>query len=247
MTVKKRKFDTRILIGLVVIAVGALLLLDRLNVGVDIRFRDYWPTLIILIGIVKLLQPGPSRQTFWGLTLLGIGGLFQLNNFGIIDFWFDDLWPILIILAGIAIIRFSSSKHKFVAIHSHDKENNEPCCGSFTRNNSLDNDRVNISVTFGGGAYKITSKEFKGGDVNATLGGVELDFRNADIAGNSAELNLSVVMGAIELRIPSHWQVEVQGSPLLGAIENKTTSPKEASKKLHIKGSAIMGSIEVKN
>jgi predicted membrane protein len=236
-----------LIIGLVVIAVGALLLLDRLNIGVDIQLRDYWPALIILIGIVKLLQPGRSRQVFWGLVLVGVGGLFQLNNLGVIDFWFDDLWPIAIIIAGIAIIRFSAGRHRFVVIKNHVKGDNGPCCGGFTKNHSVNDDHVNISVTFGGGEYKITSKEFKGGDVNATLGGVEVDFRDAEISGDSAALNISAVLGSVELQVPSHWQVTVQGDPFMGAIENKTTSPKEASKKLTIRGSAVMGSIEVKN
>jgi predicted membrane protein len=248
MAQEKRYFDSRIIIGLAIVAVGALLLLERLDIGVDIRFRDYWPVLIIIIGIGKLLQPGYSRQIFWGLALVGIGALFQLNNLGVIKFWFGDLWPIAIILVGISIIRCSSMRAKFIVVNSRDKRNGGSCCGSFSNKNyAVDSDHVDISATLGGGEYKISSKQFKGGNVSATLGGCELDFRDAEIDGDSAALNVSAVMGGIELRIPSHWQVVVQASPILGAIENKTTAPKEAAKKLFIRGSAIMGAIEVKN
>lgn len=248
MTVKKRNFDFGIIIGLAIVLAGLLLLLERLDVGVDIRLGDYWPVLIILIGVAKLLQPGYSRQIFWGLTLVGIGTLFQLNNLDIIDFWFDDLWPIAIILVGIVIIKGSSWRPKFLVINARDKGSDDSCCGSFShKKESIDGDQVNISATLGGGEYKISSKHFKGGNVSATLGGCEVDFRDAEIDGDSAVINASALMGGVELYIPPHWQVEVHASPILGAVENKATIPKESTKKLVVRGSAVMGAIEIKN
>lgn len=47
------------------------------------------------------------RNVFWGVTLLVIGVIFALRNFGVIHFtWraFADLWPILLVLWGISLI-----------------------------------------------------------------------------------------------------------------------------------------------
>jgi predicted membrane protein len=60
-------------------------------------------------------------------------------------------------------------------------------------------------------------------------------------------LEASTIMGGIDIRIPSHWQVVMQGTPILGSVEDKTTKPENPTKKLIVNGSAIMGGIEVKN
>jgi len=39
----------------------------------------------------------------------------------------------------------------------------------------------------------------------------------------------------------------MQSTPIFGAVEDKTASPKESGKKIIIRGSVIMGAIEVKN
>jgi len=250
MSKKKRNhFDNRLIIGLVVIVAGLMLLLQRLDLGVDIHLGDYWPVLLIVLGIAKILQPKHSRHIFCGFVLVGIGVLFQLNNLGIIDFWFDDLWPIFIILIGITIIRSTIWRPRFFAkVLTCDSDTGESCCGPFqNKNQSVDNDHVNISAIFGGGDYKISSKQFKGGNVTSIFAGNKLDFLHADIDGDRATLDTSVVFGSIELVIPSHWQVVIQAAPLLGSVENKTVSPKEPTKTLVVKGSAIIGSLEVKN
>ena len=56
--------------------------------------------------------------------------------------------------------------------------------------------------------------------------------------------------------IPRHWHVSIQGTPILGGIDNKivfmskekiAARPEKAIKELTIRGMAIMGGIEVKN
>lgn len=249
---KKTYFDMRIVIGLVVVAAGAILLLESLEFGIDIRIWDYWPVLVILIGIGKILQPKGSRQIFWGVLLMGIGTLFQLNNLGIIDFWFDDLWPIVIILVGIAILRGSLFRTAIFCVSDDDSNIKKSdfwgkCFSS--KNQPVSDDHVDITAILGGGEYNISSKQFKGGKVTAIMGGCELDFSNAKIAGDEERVVLdnTVIMGAIEMRVPREWQVVIQGSPVLGAVEDKTTSPKEPGKKIIIRGSVIMGAIEIKN
>ncbi len=249
---KRKYFDMRIIIGLLVVAAGVILLLESLEFGIETRIWDYWPVLVILIGIGRILQPKGSRQIFWGVLLMGIGTLFQLNNLGIIDFWFDDLWPIIIILVGIAILRgrFLRAAIYCFSDDDHNTKKSDLCCEKFSfKRGSVSNDHVDITAILGGGDYNISSKQFKGGKVTAILGGCELDFSNAEIAGDEERvvIDTSVIMGAIEMRVPPEWQVVVQSDPILGAVENKTASPKEPGKKIIIKGSVIMGAIEVKN
>ena len=50
-------------------------------------------------------KPEPRGSVFWGLVLMGLGGIFLLVNFNIIDsdrIW--DFWPVAIIVIGIKLI-----------------------------------------------------------------------------------------------------------------------------------------------
>jgi predicted membrane protein len=245
-------FDMRIVVGLVVVAAGVVLLLESLDFGIDVHIWDYWPILVILVGLGKIMKPKAFRQVFWGVVLIGIGALFQLNNLGIIEFWFDDLWPILIILIGFVIIRGSHFKPIIFCFSdkNHHRWKHDSWGGIFSdKKQSVHNGHINISAILGSGEYNISSKQFKGGSVTAIMGGCELDFSNAEIAGDDEKvvIDASVIMGAIEMRIPTDWKVVLQGTPILGAVENKTASPEDSGKKVIIRGSVIMGAIEIKN
>lgn len=247
---QRRKFNAGILVGLAVIIAGAIMLLENLDMGFGIHALDYWPVILILIGLGKILDCRKPGCIYWGLVFIGIGTLFQLNNLGIINFWFDDLWPILIILAGIAIIRGSFWKHGYCGskTHHHYHWKHECRDGAFhSRKDTLTDDHIDISTVLGGGEYKISNKQFKGGRIDAVMSGCELDFTSAEMEGNRIELEISVVMGSVEMRVPTHWEVVMEGSPVLGSMENKTTAPVEIGKKFVIKGSCVMGSIEVRN
>ena len=98
----------------------------------------------------------------------------------------------------------------------------------------------------GGGEYAYTSKKMKGGKISAVLGGCKVNLRDAEIAGNSMTVDAHTVMGGVEVAVPTHWEVVLNGSPIMGAMENKTR-PAGVTKKLYITGSAVMGAVEVYN
>jgi predicted membrane protein len=81
------------------------------------------------------------------------------------------------------------------------------------------------------------------------FGSAEIDLRNAKLAGGQATLVLSAVFGGIEVAVPREWEVVLEGSPVLGSIESRKTAASEGAKTgtLHVKGSAVFGSIEIKD
>jgi predicted membrane protein len=249
---KRSYFNIKIVIGLLIIAAGTLLLLNRLGIGSDYNVGDYWPVILIVIGLGKIVQPKEYRQLYWGFIIMAVGALFLLNNLGYIHFWFNDLWPIVLILLGIEILRCGFFKHTInLKCCFHDKKkhfhNLHQSWKGISNSNNVDNDYVDISVTLGGGEYQFTNKQLKGGSVSTIMGECELDFRNADMEKEEMVLDVSAIMGEVEIRVPSHWEVIMQGSPVLGSVEDKTTKPGNAAKKLIIKGSAVMGSVKVTN
>ena len=92
------------------------------------------------------------------------------------------------------------------------------------------------------------SQAFRGGEITAVMGGVELDLRECRLATDTAHLNVFVAMGGVELRIPRDWVVESGISLFMAGLDNRTLPPVEPSpKRLVIDGSAFMGGIEIKN
>jgi predicted membrane protein len=227
--------NPKIIVGLAIILIGLLALLVNLGYDVDISIWDYWPVILILIGLSMIFQPTEYRNFFVGSVFVVIGVLFLLSNFDIIDFGFSLLWPIVIILIGIAVIR-----------HGIGGE----------RGALLDADHINLMAILGGGDYNYTSKSLKGGKIFAFMGGGKLDLREADILEDSMVIDAFAMMGGFEIRVPVEWQVTMHGIPILGGMDNKTSfrskedkaiSQPAPAKHLIIKGTAIMGGVEVKN
>jgi predicted membrane protein len=222
----------RLIIGLVIIVVGVIALLMNLGYNVDIDLWDYWPLILIFIGLSRIFQPPEYRNLWFGLIFTLVGILFLLDNFYLIRFGFRELWPFVLILVGIAIL-----KHGYGG----------------SKGRSTDVDYIDHSAVLGGGEYRYTSKTLKGGKLFAFMGGCEVDLRQADIQDDEMMIDIFAMMGGIEIKVPESWQVTVRGLPLMGGLSNNTYQSKTeggtapTGKKLLVKGTAIMGGIEVKN
>lgn len=225
-------FNMRLIIGLVIIAVGAIALSMNLGYDVDIDLWDYWPLILVLIGLSRIFQPPEYRNLWFGLIFTVVGILFLLDNFYLIRFGFRELWPIVIILIGVAIL-----KHGYGA----------------SKGRSTDVDYIDHSTILGGGEYRYTSKTLKGGRLFAFMGGCEIDLREADIEGDEMVIDIFAMMGGVEIKVPDSWQVTMRGFPLMGGFGDKTSQKQSGAevsskgKRLLVKGTAIMGGIEIKN
>jgi len=107
---------------------------------------------------------------------------------------------------------------------------------------------LDVFTVLSGSKRRIESKEFKGGKVSVLLGGVELDFSQASLAENQATLELTAILGGIEIWVPREWEVVIDSSAFLGAVEDKLkpAPATESRPTLFVKATAILGGIEIK-
>ncbi|MCP4581075.1 MAG: cell wall-active antibiotics response protein [candidate division Zixibacteria bacterium] len=225
------KMSVNLIIGILIIVAGLIALLQNFDLDIPFNIWDFWPLILIAVGLSKLCRPKEYRNTFAATALVIIGVLFQLGTLDIIDFGFHELWPVLLILVGAIIIRqafWKSGKHP------------------------SDDDYINITTILGGGEFNFTSKQLKGGSIAAIMGGSTVNLKEADTGEQTFTIETFALMGGIEIIVPQGWQVVMSGMPLLGGMENKTTSAQAdtqdlTSRKLIVKGLAIMGGVEVKN
>ncbi len=228
----RRTDGGRIFWGLILILIGGLFLLDQMD---RLDFGDvmstYWPVIIILVGLSTMIGSG-FKKIGGGLFLVLLGSFFLLRELGYLreDIW-HYAWPALIILVGVWIL-FGGILHRRPA--------------GFPAHAGADMD---VTAIMSGQERRVTSSAFKGGRATAVMGGAEIDLTGATLDGGKATVELTAIMGAVELTVPRDWKVVLDGTPILGSVsdERRNVADAEAKSTLYVKATAIMGGVEIKS
>jgi predicted membrane protein len=221
--------------GLVLIAWGVLLLLrERGVVDPALRAIDFWPLVIVGLGLSIAVGRRRLGSVLVGLAvmLLGAGMLAQRLGYAI---GVARLWPALLIAAGIGVIWNGLTRRRR---------------GPWVANEQVSADELQRSVTMGGLALVVDSQRFRGGALSVTMGEIKVDLRRAAIEGEEAALDLSLTMGGVELYVPSNWLVVNDVSPFMGAVEDKTEPRPDAAgvqRRLVLRGKITMGAVTITN
>lgn len=104
---KSLKINSRSVFGIFIVVIGGILLLSNLGIlTIDLSLVTFWPVILIVIGIVKLVNFDESTSA--GVILLILGVYFQLKNLNV-EFIEDlNLWsiilPTIIIMVGLSML-----------------------------------------------------------------------------------------------------------------------------------------------
>ena len=223
---------TRVWIGLLLVVIGVLFLLDNFT---DWHFprETLWPVILIGFGVVHLFRRGSARWLGGVLTLLGI--VFLLDALDILTFHMRDvlrLWPLVLLVVGVQLL-FGARKSR----------PRRPTLGASAT--GQDSDRLGATYVFSSGVQRVTSRNFSEGDATAVFGSAQIDLRQASLATGGAIVDLTVLFGSVELRIPETWEVDVQSAHFLGGLEDKRirSAAGGAGEQLTITGTCMFGSI----
>ncbi len=233
---KPFRINAQLILGIALLMAGVLFTLNNFDLVEPRILRSFWPLLIMLIGTAIVLQSGTLSGRIAGGIVIFIGLMFLLRVLGVMHFYFRDIWPVILILIGVIILlkafdprRASRSKDGVIFITDTDQ-------------------RVNLFAMFAGYNRQNNSQDFTGGSITAIMGGCEIDFRNTSIEKEEAVIDVFALMGGIDIKVPADWVVSIQGTPILGGLEDKTRPVDPISKKrLLIKGAVIMGGVTVTN
>lgn len=96
----------QLLWGLLLIAIGALFLFDRFDLLVfDLdRLWHYWPAILLVLGVNKLLPPSSPRRILRGLWLICIGVWLYVSLEELWGLSFANSWPALLIVWGAGLV-----------------------------------------------------------------------------------------------------------------------------------------------
>ena len=246
--------------AIVIIIAGVALLLHQLGMLPHDFMPHIWPTVFILAGVLmvinatssqtrvlygvirgakvgdkRVLKQDPAASVLLGVALTAVGVVLELNARGITHVGWEVFWPLVIIGVGASMLwRYA-----------------RPGTGHQEEDASSTPYPFDLNFIFSGTDRQVYDKDFKGGRINAVFGGFKLDLVHADIRSEPAVLEVNAVFGGGEIRIPDTWAVEIQGSSVFGAMEDKTRryqpDPTQPPKTLIVKGAVVFGGVVVKN
>jgi len=238
----ERGMTSQVLMGVLVIAVGLLFLLDNLDI-IDLHDAlAFWPMIFIFAGVAKLLDTTSPNGYLLGLAGIGVGVLMILQRLGIVYFSWRAAWPLILIGVGLMVVYRAmtgqrTARFGVAVIDGKDKMQDTADLATQT---------VDVTAVLGGYESRVHSQDFRGGEVTAVMGGCALDLRGASIAGE-AVIHVFAFWGGVTLKVPPDWTVVLEGTPIMGGFEEKTIAPPDNSKRLVVRGYAIMGGVEVRN
>jgi hypothetical protein len=223
------RITPRLIVGFGILVLGSLWTLENLTSFDASPIVRWWPAILVLIGVVQILDRRAGR--FGPFLLIAIGSLLLLDKAHWIDFDLGDLIPLGIALLGGKLI--------YEAVTRRSQPGGTP---------GDSDSMIHAFAMMAGVKRRSVSSEFRGGDLNAIMGGVELDLTNAQVrAGEEAVIDAFAMWGGVEIKVPPHWRIVGDVLPVMGAFQDNTHPTGEPGPTLVIRGTAIMGGIDVKN
>lgn len=235
----KRHRRGRVIMGIVVIAIGVILMLSRM--GYDIpSWLISWKMLLIVIGLAIGIKHRFSRPG-WIIPVI-IGSLFLLGDFYPELFYKPLMLPAVFILIGAYLI-FRPSKHWKHRARFEQRCGNKDFHSAASQSSE---DMLEIVAVFGGVKKNIVSHDFKGGEITCVFGGAEINLMQCDFNGKIT-LEANQVLGGTKLIIPSNWQIQSESVAILGGIEDKRPvgGQTDPNKILILKGVSVLGGLEI--
>ena len=221
--------------GAIILAVGIIFLLDSLGYVRARHFLQFWPMILIFVGIAKMAR---RDSRIWGALVLLFGIFLQLSELGIGHFSWGQFWPLLLIAGGAMAMWSAIQARRLMPTASSDTTDPR--------------DTLEESAIFGGIEKRLNSREFRGGRLQAIFGGIELDLRDADMLGNEAVIHANAIFGGIEMRVPESWFVATRGQGVFGGFSDSTrfsppADPEKPKKTLIVLGTSLFGGVEIRN
>lgn len=111
------------------------------------------------------------------------------------------------------------------------------------------NDFFEVNNFMGGSKKEYNFAEFKGGIINCVMGGTEIDLTNTGLK-SGASIDVFLMMGGVKIKVPKDWNVVLDTDNVMGDSKDHNAENEDVvydnSKTLKIKGTVLMGGLEIK-
>ncbi len=219
----------QLVLGVAIAILGVLFTLDNLHILHARDFLRFWPLALIAIGLAHVYQAKTAAGAVGGGVWILVGLVLLGNRLGFIHASIFHFWPLILVLVGGRIVWQTMETNRAAELGDTSAT-------------------ISAIAVMGGFERRITSHEFRGGEITAFMGGGKLDLRDAMPAGGQAVINIFAMMGGFEILVPETWRVISEVTPFMGGIEDKSrTSANPAAPCLVLRGFIMMGGVTLKN
>lgn len=232
----------------IIVFIGVILLLQRLPIDAP-EWLFSWNIILIVIGILLGIKTRFCHWLWCVPLLIGLGRI--LASHYIAEKYHNLIFPIGLILFGCYIFfyfLFYKRSCSYYGEYLKDKEKRYKYRHS--GQTSVDEDSfVRIENTFGGIDRSFISKNLKGGYIKNTFGGVNINLMQADFEG-TIDIHIENTFGGITFYVPKNWKVVAKLDSHLSGIDDNSyfeNQDNEDTKYMVLNGKSIFGGIEIKN
>jgi predicted membrane protein len=254
----------KFIVGVCLVLVGAVLALDQAGVLQANHLLRYWPAALIVVGLA-MLQRGDRHSALRALVIIVIGGWLLLNTLGLVtlDLW-EFIWPLLLVFVGARIMMGSRSSGPRApdAGTIPGAIGGTPGAGAGMPGavapgsagpgagmGSTEPTHASLFALMSSSKRRWGKSVFRSAEATACMGGCELDLRDALIGSDGpAVIDVFALMGGVNILVPVNWTVSQEVLPLFGGVQDKTHSiPSNPAQHLLVRGTVVMGGIEISN
>lgn len=226
---------TRMVTGLLLVVIGALFLIEDLT-DWSYTFSDWWPALLVVIGLANLVRRRSGRWFWAAVTLLG--AVLLLDSLGIWEIDFEDvwrLWPLVLVWVGARFIL--AGRRSRTGRRKRDRATDAGETSS-----------LNVSCGFGTTEHRVTSRRFSGGAVTAVFGSATIDLVDAGLAISAPAVDVSAVFGSVVFVVPDDWVVDLRTTNVFGGVnDQRNENSSRTGPTLTITGTCLFGGITVES
>lgn len=225
---------TRALWGILLLALGVLMILRAMDLlPFELFFEGWWTLFLILPAAIGLLT---EKDKVGNLTLLAVGVFLLLACRDVVSF--SMVWKLVLAVCLLAVGAhvlwggiFGKRNEKRL------KRMRETADSSRYRN---------AFALFSGNEQRIDGEIISGANLTAIFGGVEMDLRGAIIPEN-AEIRVTCLFGGIDLFLPEDVKIRVESLTLFGGVSDKrrrTIGEKNIT--VYVTGLCLFGGVDIK-
>ena len=223
---------SKILWGLVLVAVGVVLGLNALGITkIDLLFDGWWTLFIIVPCFVGLFSPREKTGNLIGI-LIGVFLLLCAQD--VLDY--AMIWklalPVVVVLIGLRMIFGGARDPQQDKIIQELEASGRPMKNGF--------------AAFSGTNLNFSGEVFEGAELTAVFGGVKCDLRGA-ILNQDVVIKASAIFGGIDLIVPEGVAVKVKPLSVFGGVSNKHPQPTAQSLvTVYVDASCIFGGMDIR-
>lgn len=226
--------------ALCILAMGMLLLCDRI-LGWNVGFWGIcWPCVLLTFGLYRLCR----RFNFTSIACTLLGSYFLLKNLNLLHWNIDTelILPTLILVFGLCLLVDAAKKPRKPKFHIKKRGNNSKMKQNFNQNG----EHFDAEISFGEATHRVTLPRVSDGKAGCSFGELTLDLTGCGDFTTNCTIEVKCSFGQMNLLVPRTCRMQCDGGSSFGSIETVGTPDADSAQVIRLTGGVSFGEIEIR-